>query len=68
MEDALFSPVSVADRAALETWLAAAEAFSFAESVAFASLEDALFSSTSMISVYVSVKVCFLVLYHAGLR
>ena len=68
VEDAVFSPVSVADRAVSETWLAAAKAFSLAESVAFSSPEDALSSSTSMISVYVSVKVCFLFLYHAGLR
>ena len=67
MEDAVFSPVSVADRAASETSLAAAEACSFADSVAFSILEDALSSSISLISVYVSVKVCFLFLYHAGL-
>lgn len=66
-EDAAFSPVSVADRAASETSLAAAEASSFAESVAVSRLEDALSGSTLLISVYVSVKVCFLFLYHAGL-
>ena len=67
MEDVVVSRVSVADCAASETWLAVAEACSFAESVAVSRLDDALSSSTSLISVYVSVKVCFLVLYHAGL-
>ena len=67
MEDAVFSPVSVADRAASETSLAAAEVCSFADSVALSSLEDALSSSILLILVYVYVKVCFLFLYHAGL-
>ena len=65
---AVVSSVSVADCVALETCLAAAEACSFSESVAFSRLEDALSSSTLLILVYASVKFCFLFLYHAGLH
>ena len=44
LEVAVVSPVSVADCAASETWLAVAEACSLAESVAVSRLEDVVVS------------------------